>query len=205
LAELRDYPKSLLLARFGPIGGHHLYSIGQLEASWKAPVHEQREIKSIGHMYTLPQKYRQEKLFAPVLYKLCEMVARRLRRQEVAGSILYFYCHCKNGERFGKSANLGYFVCDGRQIFLEAMKLVGDLLGPRLPPDPMLIGVTIAGLRSCLGQLSLFGDVERQGRLLSALDTINDKYGDGTIGRVPAQEAKDAFTDSVGFGRIKEL
>src|SRR6185369_14957693 len=73
LLDLKNYPPSLLVARFG-ILGYHLHKMGQLEGSWKPVVEQETEIKSIGHMYTLPQKFRENKFFVPVLFKLCEMV-----------------------------------------------------------------------------------------------------------------------------------
>ena len=203
LADLRDYPKSHLISRFGKIGGYHLYNLGQLKASWKAPVHQDREMKSIGHMYTLPKEYREPKFFLPVLYKLCEMVARRMRKQGLMGNTVHFFCHDKNYEGFGKSIRLGYFVRDGREIFSVAADLLRGFNRGLL--EVKLIGITVAGLRPYINQLSLFGDAERQKRLLTALDKINGKYGDFTLCRAQILAAKDVFQDSVGFGRVKEL
>ena len=214
LADLRDCPKARLTARFGIIGGHHLYNIGQLKSSWKALVHQDKEIKSIGHMYTLPKQYREPKFFLPVLYKLCEMVARRLRRKELMGNVIHAYAHDENYDGFGKSVKLKYFIRDGREIFLEAARLFDECSKnsatdqrtyQRQISGIKLIGITIAGLRPYVNQLSLFGDDERQKRLLEALDKVNAKYGDFTVFRAPILAAKDVFQDSVGFGRVKEL
>jgi len=92
LRDLRDYPESKLVARFG-ILGHHLYNMGQFKSTWKPVVEQEETIKSIGHMYTLPKEYRQKKFFVPVLYKLCEMVAKRMRAQHLTGNVLHFYMY----------------------------------------------------------------------------------------------------------------
>lgn len=187
--------------------GHHLYNIGQLQGTWKAPVHQEQEIKSMGHMYTLPQEFRRPEFFMPVLYKLCEMVGRRLRRKSLMGNLIYFYCHDKDYQGFGKSVKLGYFVQDGREIFLVAADIYADLLrgSKRGALGVKLIGVTVAGLRPYVHQLSLFGDVERRLKATKALDKINDKYGEFTILRAQMLPAGKAFADSIGFGRVKEL
>lgn len=203
LKELRDFPKSHLVSRFGPIMGHHLYNIGQLQGTWKAPVCEEQEFKSMGHMYTLPQEYRRPEFFIPVLYKLCEMVGRRLRRRELTGNIVSCYFHDKDYSGFGDSKKLGYFLQDGREIFLECERLIGKAL--TLAQGVKLVGVTVAGLRPYIHQLSLFGDVEQQRRTVKALDKINDKYGEFTILRAQMLPAGKAFRDSIGFGRVKEL
>jgi DNA polymerase-4 len=232
LKELRDFPKSHLVSRFGNIMGYHLYNIGQLAGSWKAVVHQEQEIKSMGHVYTLPMEFRKPEFFLPVLYKLCEMVGRRLRRKKLMGNIIHFYFHPvgslsrlnvgtadafgrptsngvndKNYEGFGKSVKLGYFLQDGREIFLVAEEIYADLLkGQKIASlEFKLIGVTVAGLRPYVNQLSLFGQEERGRRLVSALDRINDKYGEFTILRAQMLRAGKAFRDSIGFGRVKEL
>lgn len=202
LLDLKNYPQSLLVRRFG-INGHHLHKMGQLEGSWKPVVEADDEIKSIGHMYTLPQEYRQTKFFAPVLYKLCEMVGRRMRKKNLEGNIIHFYIRDKNYEGCGESRKLGFFVCDGREIFLQAMDIYSKL---KLSDSIFkLIGITVAGLRPSVNQLSLFGYEEKTKRISSALDKINSKYGDFTVCRVPVLSAKLAFSDSIGFGRVKEL
>lgn len=203
LPELKNYPKSKLLARFGVVGGHHLYNMGQLTGSWKDKVQDERGIKSIGHMYTLPAQFREPKFFTPVLYKLCEMVGRRLRRQNLMGNILHFYLAGGRHEGFGKSKRLGYYLYDGREIFLECVKIFESLNIKQI--QFKLIGITVAGLTGYVRQLSLFGTEEKHRKLVDALDRINEKYGDFTVCRVPILAAGKVFRDSIGFGRLKEM
>ena len=206
LLDLKNCPKDRLVGRFGVVGGHHMYNMGQLKASYKPAVHQEEEIKSIGHMYTLPQEFRQPKFFVPVLYKLCEMVARRLRRQELAGNIVHFYFSDKNSYGWGKSKHLNYYAQDGREFFFEAIKMY-ESQAPKnqiLKMSVSFIGITVAGLIPAVRQLSLFGDVEMNQSLLKALDKINDKYGDFTVCRAPVLAAGKVFRDSIGFGRIRE-
>lgn len=201
LLDLKNYPETLLVARFG-INGRHLHAMGQLESSWKPAVGVDDEIKSIGHMYTLPKEYREQKFFAPVLYKLCEMVARRMRKQELMGNIIHFYVRDKDYEGFGESKKLGFYVYDGREVFLQAMLIFEKLKISNF--NFKLIGITVAGLRPYVRQLSLFGHEEKSKSLATALDAINAKYGDFTVCRAPILSAKQVFHDSIGFGRIKE-
>ncbi|HVY67420.1 MAG TPA: DNA polymerase IV [Patescibacteria group bacterium] len=209
LAELRDFPKSRLTARFGPIMGHHLYSLGRLESSWKTEVAGDDVIKSMGHMYTLPRQYRRPEFFLPVLYKLCEMVGRRLRRKKLMGNVVHCYVRDSRYQGLGDSASLGYFLQDGRELFLACSRLLQGALkqAGQWPPSGQykLIGVTVAGLMPFMAQQSLFGDAEREQRVDEALDAINDKYGEFSIIRAQMMKAGKVFRDSVGFGRMKEL
>ena len=207
LVDLKNYPASRLVAKFG-VMGYHLHKMGQLEGSWKPNVEKEETIKSIGHMYTLPREYREKKFFVPVLYKLCEMVAKRMRKQGLMGNIIHFYLRDKEYEGYGESKKLGFYVYDGREIFLQAIdvhtKILQQLEIKKTAPEFKLIGVTVAGLKPYVAQLSLFGYEERIKKITTALDKVNTKYGDFTLCRVPILSAKNAFQDSVGFGRIKE-
>ncbi len=218
LADLRKYPKSWLVSKFG-ILGHHLHSMGQLEGSWKEDVADEQDIKSMGHMYTLPEEYRERKYFVPVLYRLCEMVSRRLRLQGLWGNVLHFHLHDKDHECYGQSKKLGYNTQDGREIFLECMKIfdrinmegyvaVKSATDQRSRQRPIsgikLIGVTVSGLSEAVNQLSLFGDAERTRRVDEALDKLDKKYGDFTVCRAPVIAARNVIRDSIGFGRLRE-
>jgi DNA polymerase-4 len=193
-----------------------------LHGSWKEQVRQDEDIKSMGHMYTLPKEFRKREFFLPVLYKLCEMVGRRLRRQNLTGNIIYFFAHDDKWEGFGKSIKLGYLVQDGKEIFLaiagEAHSLFFSPIHGEMSPVALakgdrevikrgvkIIGVTVAGLRPYVNQLSLFGDAEQERRVVAALDEINDKYGEFTVSRALQIPAGKVFRDSIGFGRVKEL
>ncbi|MBI5530182.1 MAG: DNA polymerase IV [Candidatus Doudnabacteria bacterium] len=203
LLELKNFPQSLLVAAFGPIAGYHFYNMGQLRGSWKPAVHQENDIKSIGHMYTLPQEFRQPKFFVPVLYKLCEMVGRRIRKKNLSGNIIIFYVRGQNYESYGESEKLSFYTDDGREIFSQCMRIFQRL--SIKPGEFKMIGITVAGLRPMQRQLSLFGTQERSARLTQALDKINSKYGDFTVCRVPILAAGKVFRDSIGFGRVKEM
>lgn len=204
LSELRDYPASKLITRFGKVMGYHLHMMGQLRSTWKPNVAQEETIKSLGHMYTLPREYRDKKYFKPVLYKLCEMVAKRLRKQGLHGSVIHFHLRGLQYESFGESKKLGYSTQDGREIFLEASALYNNIIAHKNVPVCKLIGVTLSGLSEFQGQMSMFGKDERLASVNAGLDKINQKYGDFTVCRVPVKLAGHAFQDSIGFGRIKE-
>lgn len=204
LEDLKNYPKSHLVRRFGTVQGHHLYNLGQLSSSWKAHVKQDQELKSIGHMYTLPKEFRRPEFFIPVLYKLCEMVGRRLRRKGLEGNVLHFFSYDKNYRSFGNSLKLGDYISEGREIFLQA-KTIFRKVQPKGEWGFKLIGVTVANLRPYSQQLSLFGHREENKKLSEALDQINNKYGEFTITRTPVLKSGKVFRDSVGFGRVKEI
>ncbi|MDQ3018375.1 MAG: DNA polymerase IV [bacterium] len=206
LKHLRDYPLTKLVTHFG-IQGYHLHSMGQLEGSWKESFNGEEALKSIGHMYTIPAEFRKQKVLGSVLYKLSEMVGARLRMNGVMGDTVHIHVHDPERVCAGRDHKLGYYVQDGRDIYLEAMaalKTIADM--KTLEEQLYLIGVTVSGLVPYSPQVSLFDfGKERPEKLVEALDKINTKYDDFTIARVPAFLARDIIRDSVGFGRMKEF
>lgn len=229
LADLRDYPQSKLVAHCG-IMGYHLYQMGQLEASWKEGFDDNEPIKSMGHVYTIPQEYRARPILKPVLYKLSEMVGTRLRANGLMGDTVSVHVHDSGDNCYGRSHRLGYYVFDGREIYLEAMQILRTVFSASaalpssaafpvadgnealpvnnsaLSPVPIkLVGVTVSGIADLERQQSLFPREEKQRRVVAALDRINEKYEDFTVARVPAFLARDIIRDSIGFGRMKEF
>lgn len=211
LKNLRDFPESKLVAHFG-LQGKHLHSMGQLEGTWKESFdgsggdNQDGKMKSIGHMYTIPAEFRSQQVMRPVLYKLSEMVAARLRVNGMMGRGVHVHAYDPEGVRVGKGAKLSYFLQDGRDIYLESMNLLKQSgVLPNLEKRAHLIGVTVFDLVPAENQLSLFENARGGSRINNALDKINNKYEDFTVARVPAFLARDIIRDSVGFGRMKEF
>lgn len=205
LKNLRDYPESRLVAHFG-IGGYHLHKMGQLEGSWKEDIahgeDEEEQNKSVGHAYTLPKVNADSKVALQVLYKLSEMVGRRLREGNMMGNVVHFILNDRE-DYIHKRKNIGRYISDGRDIFMEVAKIFEDFAGPGRKFK--LLGVTVSGLREFSDQQSLFEQERLNAKLVPELDKINDKYGEFTITRVPAWQAREYIRDSVGFGRMKEF
>ena len=203
LADLRDYPVSKLISHFG-IMGQHLHNMGQLKNSWREHDYNQdQKIKSMGHAYTLPQATADPKLALQVLYKLSEMVGRRMREAKVTGSTVFLIATDKQGESIHKHKKLDYQTADGREIFMEIASMFEEATGK--VKKFRLVGVTVSNLTPYTEQQSLFEPDQRKSRLVGYLDEINDKYGDFTISRVSAWQARSVIRDSIGFGRMREF
>lgn len=223
LTDLRDFSVAKLRSRFG-IMGYHLFCMGQLEGSWHEEFGREDSIKSIGHVYAIPRQFRKPGVGESVLYRLSEMVGRRLREQNLWGNVVSVYFRDAADYAFGQRKKLGRSISDGRDIFLESRHILSKVsFGTR---DIRQIGVTVSGLKPFVRQQSLFAIDNKHYGAVAALDAINAKYegpmaslprtksalGDahkGTsngwvIARVPAWQARDVFFDSIGFGRLRE-
>ncbi len=205
VADLRDYPATKLYANFG-ITGYHLHKMGQLEGSWHEKFDSEEKAernKSMGHAYTLPKRCDQVKVASQMLFKISEMVGKRLRDAGMIANHVSLVVNDKQGSYYHKTKKLNYYLQDGRDIFLEVESMF--LERASVNPAFKLIGVTASGLKDFSNQQFLFKHDRQKARLVESLDKINDKYGDFTISRVPAWQAQDYIRDSIGFGRMKEF
>ncbi len=226
LADLRDCPLGHLVHWFG-IMGYHLHSMGQLEGLWHESFAEAAPIKSVGHMYTVAQQYRTRVGVAEkVLYRLSEMVARRLRALGMGATGLAAHVMDKDYAHHGGQRQLGIPIAVGRDIFTAARHAILAEHEGAWPETIYRVGVTAFGLRPLAQQLSLFPEVNRRFKVTAALDKINEKYtqeewsvareraalgsGSGQRGAdvilpCPAFFAQDVIRDSLGFGRMREF
>lgn len=227
LVDLKNCSVANLHGWFG-IMGYHLWSMGQLEGLWHESFSELAPVKSVGHMYTIAGEFRNRPgVGEQVLYKLSEMVARRLRTLGVGAVGLSAHVADKDYNFFGGQRQLGSPTATGQDIFHAAKHAVLGGLGGVWPAVVYRVGVTAFGLQSSRRvQLSLFPEVNRRLRADAALDMINRKYtkdeweeareraalgrtpdsrGRETILPAPAFFAQQVIRDSTGFGRMREF
>lgn len=226
VSDLRDCPLGHLVHWFG-IMGYHLHSMGQLEGLWHEGFSEATPIKSVGHMYTVAQQYRTvSQVGEKVLYRLSEMVARRLRALGMGATALAAHVMDKDYAHHGGQRQLGVPTITGHDIFTAARHAIVTEHGGTWPETIYRIGVTAFGLREYRTQLSLFPEVDRRAKVSIALDKINQKYtqeewsvareraalgsgsgqrGGDVILPCPAFFAQEIIRDSLGFGRMREF
>lgn len=227
LVDLQKCSATSLHSWFG-IMGYHLWSMGQLEGLWHEDFSELAPIKSVGHMYTIAAEFRnQAGVGERVLYRLSEMVARRLRTLGVGAVGLSAHVADKEYNFFGGQRQLGTPTATGQDIFHAAKHAIVGELGGVWPATIYRVGVTAFGLQSNQRvQLSLFPEVNRRLRADAALDAINRKYTKdewqearekASLGRTPSNRGADAILpapaffaqnvirDSTGFGRMREF
>jgi DNA polymerase-4 len=205
LKDLSVYPESNLISRFG-ILGHHLARYGRLEGNVGEFARRGSGIKSMGHMYTLPQQWRIPGQLLPLLQRLSDMVARRMRNQNLTATSVIAYFSTTDDESYGGFKEKLPLFSSGRELFYYAEQVLKSKTTRSLNKISIkFIGVTAGGLSPQIDQLTLFPYLNKAKRIAQALDSIDEKYGSGTIGFAGSFQALSAFRDSVGFGRVKEL
>jgi DNA polymerase-4 len=176
------YQKSprFLEALFGKYGLNlyaSLHSVESLEVSG-----EPEKPKSIGHSYTLPRATKTPGFIRAWLRRLSEMVAQRLRQDNLVSETVHLWLNGPEIGNFGAQKTSQISTNDGREIYARSLKIMARL-GLK-EPKIRALGVTCGGLKVAQEE-ALFEEIKRRDRLLKVMDTINSRFGDSTI--YPAQ------------------
>lgn len=177
--ELSRAPEKLLIERFGKYGAW-LAQIARGEDSdfislTSAP---SASPKSVGHSYTLEKDTFSIEVIKIWIRLLCEMVAQRLRKQLLEGSVVHLYLRGSNLEWWSRQRKFTDASADGKRIYQRCLLIMSSLL--RLKNPIRALGVTVSGLTAAQSLFLLNEDKERQS-LLEAQDQINQRFGEWSI------------------------
>ena len=204
LGELRRYPVMNLMQVFGIIGYELWANVNGIELPGRRTPDFP---KSIGHQHVFARKAETLNYPKAVLAKLCERAGRKLRQLnlEAHGVWVWYGLSDKVAARVGRggggqSQKLPAPICDTRDIFKYCWRLLLEDLPPHTLPNS--IGMGLFYLKPVTNQLELWPRPKQQDSpaLATALDIVNDRYGDFTVtrGSLWGLEERDA-PDRVGF------
>lgn len=203
-ADLAAYPTGALKKEFG-VRGVELQAIAQ--GHDYAPVVPYNKVpprKSIGHAYTLPFNSTDPKKVLGVLMRLCEQVARRARDEEMVGE------QVSTGVRF---ANMGFaykherldsFTNNARVLYEACERLILPFINRRVPVRML----TVTLHRLAFGrqvQLPLWAGERSQRQLDTAMDKVNDRYGEFIVRRASLIRYDGWHKESPGYAMNKRI
>ena len=177
--ELAGYPPEILKEHFGVMGlwlraACRLEELGEI----KCFVDKDEPPKSVGHSQTLRDTSDDASFIRDWIYLLSEMVAMRLRRQNLMGRTVHFYVSDAIGGGFGKQCTFIEPTYDGQEIYRRCLHIIGLLKFTSL--CARVLGVSVSSL-SVAGYGSLFDQDNRRERLMRHIDKVNDKFGEWTV------------------------
>lgn len=176
--ELGRAPAGILRKRFGIIGeGLKLMGRGVYPDPVKAPGLED-VAKSVGHSMTLPEDISGTYMIKKYLLKLSEMVGARARAHGLMGRKVSLTLRYPDFFTFTRQRTLSQPTNDTHVIYDKAVEILSSI---RLRAALRLIGVSIGGITGGARQMPLFEVELRRSRLLSAIDSINGRFGDFTL------------------------
>jgi DNA polymerase-4 len=193
IGDLAAYPLHLLKKRFGIMGEVYHLSANGIDYSPVTPNTFRQDMKSVGHMMTLPRDYETAEEVEVVLLELTEEVCRRLRRMRKNGRTIHMFCgyHGFAGG-FSRQHSLPFSTNLTREVYTAARKIFHE----RWDGSPVRsLGVSVENLSDDdEQQLDLFYDRERERRLAYTIDSIKDRFGSTALVRAASlTQAGQAF------------
>ncbi|MBI4038256.1 DNA polymerase IV [Candidatus Daviesbacteria bacterium] len=196
--QLRQVPLEILLMSFKSYG-QFLYDAARgIDHSLVLPFYEKEEVKSVGHRHTIDHDTKDPNQIRQILFKLCEMVASRLRAKNLVGKTIHCWyrrgganvihlIHPPGGIAWhpsffgdGMQATIPY-TCDGLEIFQSAWKIFQSMwTGQKI----RMVGAAVSNLKSQTPHNLTFLESDYKKELINKiLDKINGKFGEFTLQR----------------------
>jgi DNA polymerase-4 len=153
--------------------------------------------RSCGQSYVLPHPMTLTE-WRPILVKLVSKAARRLRQAGYQAGTIHLalrfadHTHWHQGQTLG-----GTLLFDDKDLVQAMLALYRG--APLLPVKK--IAVTVAGITRGESQLSLLSDLSRQKKLVTALDKLNDKWGEYTVTYGSLLGSAGHVKDAIAFGK----
>jgi DNA polymerase-4 len=161
------------------------------------------DTKSFGHSYSLPKFLCKPEELAPILSKLVEKTGFRMRRSNFQTKGVHLAVLYENYEYFHQGVSLPQPLFSGQDIYRVAYKL--------LRRSPFRLGVRNLAVswfnlsqRSTI-QLELFIDTLKKDSLTTAIDEINERWGNFVITPALMANTQNHVHDRIGFGQVRGL
>jgi DNA polymerase-4 len=134
--------------------------------------------KSVGHSYTFPRATENTWFIRAWLRLLSEMVARRLREQNLLCRTVHLWLNGPQIGNFGTQKTYREPINDGYDIYHRCLRVMAKMGKNR--PKIRALGVTCSNL-SKSQYPPLLKEQKRREELIKAIDKINARLGDDTI------------------------
>ncbi len=186
IGDLATWPPERMRALFGERGPELASSARGVDLR---PVSAEHEPRSLSAERTFARDLQSRPALEEVLVALVEEVGQRLREQGLAGTTVRLKLRWSDFTTIVRQSRLPQPSNVDREILEAARSLLGKHWEPARPVR--LLGVGLSGLQEPLRQLELFDHSwERDERLLKAVDTIRQRYGDDSVQRASSLREK---------------
>jgi len=180
VGQLAKFPRELLTYHFGLNGENMQEAALGRDENPVVPYYDGIPVKSMGHEITLPEDISDKEALLAQLLRLSDMVGRRLRADHYLGRIVSVKIRDSKFRTTIRQRALATVIDDEHEIFHTAALLLEEHWDGR----PLrLIGVSVSGLVSAEGhyQHSLFDQDEHRRKMLEAVDSLRDKFGEHSL------------------------
>ena len=172
VGQLASYPIEMMNQLFGKSGAH-LWALAHCEDDRE--VHPYTPPKSFGNEITFEYNQTDPVTIRSILLGLCEKVGCRMRRHGYQGKTITLKVRYSDFQTTTHCLSLSEPTDQSGVIYPIILQLWSQLV-PNVHPI-RLLGVSVSNLDEDTEQLNLFSERnEKQERLTSAIDQINEKF-----------------------------
>ncbi len=154
--------------------------------------YEQEKPKSIGNSVTLPENISDVEKLEEILLALAEQVTYRLRKQQMEANVVNIQLRNKDFVDTTHQGKLSYPTASTKEIYVKAKELLKEMYKPNAAIR--LVGLKVDNLENKdKQQISLFQEKtdEKQKKIDTVLDKINEKYGYNSVTRAKKMGLND--------------
>jgi DNA polymerase IV len=183
IAQLRLHPLATLAAHFGEDFARHLHDLSH--GRDRRELATDREEKSISHECTFEADLSDREALTAALLALSERVARRARKEGLAGRTVTFVWRNPDFSRQSHARSLPEPTSASPVIYQAAVELFGAVAARAGQGGRKfrLIGVRLSNFTPEEAQLSLFQSPKPSPKLDQAMDAVRDRFGEDAIRR----------------------
>jgi len=179
---------------FQSINGEHWYN--RLHG-WEPDDYETK-LGNVGRQFAMDKASNDDAILLPRFHYLCQTTAMKLRYQGVDARGIAVWLDFQSGESFYQRKMFRTTFYTDQEVMRRALYLFNQR------PKHMIVtrmGVTCYQLTpTARSQVSLLDDINKAEWLTTAIDDINEKYGNFTISYGTAHEGKNIVKQKVPFG-----
>lgn len=176
ILHLRTTPLDRLVSEFGPHTAQFLWNVSRGIGDDHVIDSESDDPKSVGHSYTFPRGLETDDEIHDNLLALADMVAQRLRNQNLFATHVNVFARYEDGGGSGTSASLPEATNDGLTLFDHGFRSLLPMIN--LDRGIRLLGISATQFAKKIPSL-LPEHNERYHRCITALDLIAKKFGTG--------------------------
>lgn len=198
--DLRGADNLAMLREFGAYGMKMKRWVHGIDNSPVTDWHLQPEAKSFSHARTLNRDVVSKKEIQAQLYLLSERLAAKMRAEGYFGKVIGVWIRFKSFGGTGKTRKLGYFICDGYDIYKNALSVLSKL---HISEPVRAIGVYVSEIQPAKNvPMSFLPEDREQEKIVKAIDAVNNKYGELVLTRgiIAGMKIKEVVS---GLGRKK--
>jgi len=159
--------------------------------------------RSIGHSYALYKPFTpHDKQMQQIIRQLVEKMARRLRMHKLASGGIHVSCLYRDGTFWHHGEKLSEYCFNG----LDFYRHIERIKKPAPHRPVRIIAVSCFQLVSeDVRQMNLFEDDEKKRRVTQAIDTLCNRWGEGTVKPASLLSMDSEILDRIAFGGVKDL